>query len=90
MVAVVVAVVVVVVVVLVVVTAPSSSSSEVWCFIGKDFQMKIQKLAMASMKGNNPPSAAEKMMRHYRLAMDLLCRQLREGAMLEEEDSEEA
>ena len=90
MVAVVVAVVVVVVV-LVVVTAPSSSSSsEVWCFIGKDFQMKIQKLAMASMKGNNPPSAAEKMMRHYRLAMDLLCRQLREGAMLEEEDSEEA
>ena len=89
MVAVVVAVAVVVVVVLVVVTAPSSSS-EVWCFIGKDFQMKIQKLAMASMKGNNPPSAAEKMMRHYRLAMDLLCRQLREGAMLEEEDSEEA
>eukprot|EP00439_Symbiodinium_sp_Y106_P039835 s6015_g4.t2 len=59
---------------------------QVWCFIGEDFQMKIQKLAMASMKGNNPPSAAQKMMRHYRLAMDLLCRQLREGAMLEEED----
>ena len=36
--------------------------------------MKIQRLAMASMKGNSPPGAANKMMRHYRLALDLVSR----------------
>ena len=54
--------------------------------------MKVQKLAMASMKGNHPPGALNKMMRHYRLALDLLCRQLRDTAIMvgDEEEEEEA
>ena len=50
--------------------------------------MKVQKLAMASMKGNNPPGAMNKMMRHYRLALDLLCRQLREEGDEQETEDE--
>ena len=55
--------------------------SEVWCFSGEDFQKRAQQLAQASVKGNNAASAVNKIVRHYRLAMQIAC-------MEHEEDDE--
>ncbi|CAK9091525.1 unnamed protein product [Durusdinium trenchii] len=43
----------------------------VWCFSGEDMQNRVQQLAQASVKGNNAASAVNKIVRHYRLAMQI-------------------
>lgn len=45
--------------------------AEVWCFAGEDLQKRVQQLAKASVKGNNAASAVNKLVRHYRLAMQI-------------------
>ena len=55
---------------LVIISHPSSSP-QVWCFAGEDLQKRVQQLAQASVKGNNAASAVCKIVRHYRLAMQI-------------------
>ena len=43
----------------------------VWRFSGEDMQNRAQQLAQASVKGNNAASAVNKIVRHYRLAMQI-------------------
>ena len=40
-------------------------------FAGEDLQKRVQQLAKASVKGNNAASAVNKLVRHYRLAMQI-------------------
>lgn len=47
------------------------SPRAVWCFWGEDMQQRIQRLAMASLKGNTAASSVNKMVRHYRVALHL-------------------
>ena len=54
---------------LVIISHPSSP--QVWCFAGEDLQKRVQQLAQASVKGNNAASAVCKIVRHYRLAMQI-------------------
>ena len=49
----------------------SNGSHQVWCFAGEDLQKRVQQLAQASVKGNNAASAVCKLVRHYRLAMQI-------------------
>lgn len=45
--------------------------NQVWCFSGEDMQKRVQQLAQASVKGNNSAQAVKKIVRHYRLAMEI-------------------
>lgn len=47
------------------------SYPQVWCFAGEDLQKRVQQLAQASVKGNTAASAVCKIVRHYRLAMQI-------------------
>jgi hypothetical protein len=40
-----------------------------WCFAGEDQQHRVQTLTKASVKGNNPTTAACKMIRRYRVGL---------------------
>ena len=52
------------------------NSVQVWCFSGEDMRRRVQQLAQASVKGNHAASATNKIVRHYRLAMEISIRDI--------------